>query len=145
MKAGGQSSVEYLMIIALTFAILIPSIYLFFNYARQSSSEIIDAQIFSIGHEKINAAESMYFSGDGSKTVLEFSMPEGVNNITILHKRELVFALETETGRSDAVFFSRVNITSNNCLGSTCALNGIEAEGFHRLRLESVSSGKKVR
>ena len=64
-----QAALEYLLIIAMTFAIIIPTVYLFFTYSRESNIKIIDFQISSIGRNIVNTAESIYYSGENSKTV----------------------------------------------------------------------------
>ena len=143
MLKNAQSALEYLTIIALAFAIIIPIIYLFFSYAKESDIEISDSQINSIGRDIVNTAESIYYSGEHSKTILEFNMPENVNDVKILSNRELVFNLTTEFGDIDVVFFSDVNITSTNC-GDVCSLSSIASKGFHQVKIESIKNGKQV-
>ena len=141
-----QAALEYLMIIALTFAIIIPTVYLFFNYSRESNVEITDSQLNSIGRNIINTAESIYYSGEHSKTILEFNMPDNIDDIQIISGRELVFDVVTEFGNTDIVFFSDVNITSasGSCIGEVCDLSSIASKGFQRLRIESINGGKQV-
>jgi len=144
MLKNAQSSIEYLMIIALTFAVIVPTIYLFFSYARESNIEISDSQINSIGRNIINTAESIYFSGEHSKTILEFNLPENIDDVRILSNRELVFEVISEFGNSDLVFFSNVNITSDSCVDEVCDLSSIESGGFQRLKIESINNGRQV-
>ncbi len=144
MLKTAQSAIEYLMIIAFTFAIIIPTIYLFFSYSRESTAQLSDFQINSIGRNIITTAESIYYSGEHSKTVLEFNMPENVYNMSILGNRELVFGLETGNGRSDLVFFSAVNLTSNNCDSFACYLSPLASRGVNKLKIESINQGKIV-
>ena len=75
MPKNAQSALEYLMIIGLTFGIIIPTVYLFYSYSKESNIQIVDSQINSIGRNIINSAESIYYSGKNSKTILEFNMP----------------------------------------------------------------------
>ncbi|MBS3102913.1 hypothetical protein J4458_05725 [Candidatus Woesearchaeota archaeon] len=139
-----QAALEYLLIIAMTFAIIIPTVYLFFTYSRESNIKIIDFQISSIGRNIVNTAESIYYSGENSKTVLEFNMPEGVNNVLIISNKEVVFNVTTDFGYMDIVFFSDVNITSNSCSGNICSLSPVATQGFQKLRVRSISNGKQV-
>ena len=48
-----QASFEYLAVLALTLVIIVPSIYLFYNYSKQSKEEVTDSQIISIGKQII--------------------------------------------------------------------------------------------
>ena len=58
---------EYLLVVALTFAIIVPTTYLFYNYSKESSQEITDAQVAQLGRSIVDAAESILYSGKGSK------------------------------------------------------------------------------
>src|SRR3989338_4687878 len=131
MPKNAQSALEYLMIIGLTFGIIIPTIYLFYSYTRESNIQIVDSQINSIGRNIVNMAESIYYSGEHSKTIMEFNMPENVNRILIISERELFFDVTTEFGNTDIVFFSDVNITADliYCVNEVCDLSHIASQG----------------
>lgn len=133
------------MIIALTFAIIVPTVYLFFTYARESNIKVLDSQIGNIGRNIVNTAESIYYSGEHSKTILEFNMPENIEDVNILSNRELVFTIITEFGNTDIVFFSDVNIISEDCDGDNCSLSSIASKGFQKVKIESVTDGTQVR
>src|SRR3990167_5412912 len=97
-QVKAQSSLEYLLIVALTFAIIVPTTYLFYNYSRESSQEITDAQITKLGRSIVDSAESIFYSGQGSKTVLELNIPDSVYSALIIDGRELVFNVTTTFG-----------------------------------------------
>jgi len=84
MIIKAQSAIEYLMIIALTLAIIVPTTYLFFRYTSESNVEITYSQINQIGRQILNTAETGYFSGKSSKIILEVNMPEGIDDIYVL-------------------------------------------------------------
>lgn len=132
---------EYLLIIALTFAIIVPTSYLFFSYSKESSQEISDAQITNMGRSIVDSAETIFYSGQGSRTILELSMPEGVNDVLIIDGKELVFNVTAPFGTSEIVFFSRVNMTTSgaSCTLNVCKISGLAQEGFKKLRLESIN------
>lgn len=143
-----QSALEYLMIIAITMGVIVPTTYLFFRYSSQSTAEIIDSQVNQIGRSITETAESVYYSGEGSKIVLDVNMPNGVNDIYILASRELVFQITTQIGQSEEVFFTAVDIpiTSNDasadCIsGVKCQLNEIAGTGLKRIRIQSIDDG----
>src|SRR3989344_1072100 len=105
----GQSSLEYLLIVALTFAIMVPTTYLFYNYSKESSQEISDAQATKIGRNVIDTSEAIFYSGKGSKTVIELSVPDSVRAAQIIDGHEFVINISAPSGDSELVFFSAVN------------------------------------
>ena len=144
MENKSQSSVEYLVIIALTLGIIVPTTYLYFNYGSETNVRIIDAQINQIGRSMIDTAENVYYSGESSKIILQLNMPDNVRNAFIINNRELVLNVTTVLGENEAVFFSAVNITSSSCADSVCSLNDIASVGSQKVKFESVSNGKQV-
>ncbi len=138
--AKGQSSLEYLMIVALTFAIIVPTTYLFYSYSKESGEEIIDAQITKIGKSVVDAAESIFYSGQGSKTVLELNIPDNIDSALIIDGKELVFNMTTNIGVSEIVFFSSVNITtiSSNCNANICSIPELASSGLKKVKLEVI-------
>jgi len=134
-RIKAQSAIEYLMIIALTLGIIVPTSYLFFHYSSESNIQIVDAQLTEIGRTIIDTAESVYFSGTGSKIVLEINMPKSVYDVEILGNKELVFRLFSEisaTGESEVVFFSSIPIAESGDLTS------IAGSGMKKIRIMAV-------
>ncbi len=136
-----QASLEYLLIVALTFAIILPTTYLFFSYSRETTQEITDAQITNVGRSIIDTSETIFYSGQGSRTVLELDIPANVHSAYIIDGRELVFNLTSNVGTSEIVFFSSVNITtlSSNCVVNVCKLPGLSNSGFKKVKIEAIS------
>ena len=135
----GQVSMEYLFIIALTFAILVPTTYLFYNYSKESSQEITDAQITKLGRSIVDASETIFYSGEGSRTVLELNMPDSIFNVLIIDGKELVFNVTTAYGNSEIVFFSNVNLTTSgsNCNANVCWIPELPQQGLKKLKIEA--------
>lgn len=148
MKA--QSALEYLMIIAITLIIIVPTTYLFSTYSRHSAEQIIYSQINDIGINIINNANFIYQSGEYSKIVMDINMPEKINDVYILYNRELVFNIESEFGSNEMVFFSNANIVSDSCtpegcsLCERCDLSDIASSGIKKIKIESINQGKQV-
>jgi hypothetical protein len=140
-KCKAQTSLEYLLVVALTLAIIVPTIYLFYNYSRESSQEIADAQITKIGTGIIDAAKTIFYSGQGSKTTLELNMPDNIQNAVIIDGKELVFNVSTSFGISEIVFFSSVNITTlaTNCTANICYIPGLASSGLKKVKIEAIS------
>lgn len=135
-----QSSLEYLLVVALTFAIIIPTTYLFYSYSRESRIEIADAQIIKLGRGIIDASETIFYSGQGSKTTIEVNVPDNVESAVLIDGRELVFNVTTDFGMSEIVFFSSVNLTANSCSANVCSLPALAASGLKRIKMEAVSA-----
>lgn len=138
-SALGQVSMEYIFIVALTFAILIPSAYLFYNYSKESSQEITDAQITKLGRSIIDSSETIFYSGEGSRTVLELNIPESILDVLIIDGKELVFNITTTFGVSEIVFFSSVNLTTSgsNCNANVCRIPELPQKGLKKLKIEA--------
>lgn len=141
VKGRAQSSLEYLLIVALTFVIIIPTTFLFYNYSRESSQEIIDAQISKIGRSLIDTSESIFYSGLGSKTVLQVNVPDKVTSALIIDGREVVFNVTSDFGVSEIVFFSPVNLTTTatNCVINVCKIPELSSSGVKNVKIESVT------
>lgn len=129
------------MIVALTFAIILPTAFLFYNYSKESSQEIVDAQIAKVGRSIVDTAESIFYSGEGSKTVVELNIPDNVISAVIIDGRELVFNVSTTFGISEIVFFSPVNLstTSENCAINICSIPDLSTSGVKNVKIESVT------
>lgn len=135
-----QSSLEYLLVVALTFAIIVPTTYLFYSYSKESSQEITDAQITKLGRSIVDTAETIFYSGQGSKTTLELNIPANIDSALIIDGRELVFNLTTSFGISEIVFFSFVNITtiSSNCNANVCKIPELSSSGLKKVKIEAI-------
>ena len=140
-QAKSQSSLEYLLVVALTFAIIIPTTYLFYNYSKESSQQITDAQITKLGKSIVDSAETMFYSGQGSKTTLELNVPDNIASAVIIDGREIVFNVTTTFGVSEIVFFSSVNITtSSNCDLNVCSMPQLAQSGTKKVKVEAITS-----
>lgn len=147
-----QSALEYLLIIALVLGIIVPTTYLLFRYTSESNVQIIDSQITRIGRNIIDTAETVYFSGEGSKIILGINMPEGVENIAILRNRELVLNITTVLGETETVFFSSTGIpitsddNSIDCINNgNCDLSNIAGFGLMKVKILSIYNDAKSR
>ncbi|MEK6983463.1 MAG: hypothetical protein AABX33_02735 [Nanoarchaeota archaeon] len=136
-----QSSFEYLLVVALTFAIIVPTSYIFYSYSKDSGQEIADAQITKIGTSIIDAAESAFHFGHGSKITLELNIPKDIAAVAIIDGRELIFNLTSPSGISEIVFFSTVNLTTegSNCDANECKLPELASSGLKKVKVEAIS------
>ena len=145
ITSKAQLSWEYLLIVGLALGVIVPTAYLFFTFSSESNEQILDTQIDKIGRDIIDTAETVYFSGEGSKIVLDVTMPENVVDVYIKANRELVFKTTTELGEVERVFFSSpgVDITSGVCdVDGNCELTDLASAGLNKIKIQSGSDGK---
>lgn len=146
MKA--QSSMEYLMIIGITLMVLVPSVYLFYSYSRQSAEEMIYPQIDSIGKKLVDNVESVYYSGEHSRLEMRISVPQKIIDAYILYNREIVIQIESDLGITENVYFSIVNVSTPSCYAVPndwrCNISSLQTPGNKKLKLESINNGKQV-
>ncbi|MBU1767822.1 MAG: hypothetical protein KJ648_06960, partial [Candidatus Omnitrophica bacterium] len=110
MHKKAQISTEYMFIIGLAMAILIPGSVIFYQYTQTSNEQSIAAQINQIGKTIINNAETIYVVGKNSWTTLQISFPETIVDAYILDSEdELVIEYATQRGVTQAVFFADIN------------------------------------
>jgi len=154
MHKKAQPALEYLMITALVLGIIVPTTYLLFRTTSESNVKILYSQISQIGNNIIDTAETVFFSGEGAKIVLEVNMPKGIANARILANRELVFDIVSELGTTEAVFFSSITIpiisddTAADCINNgNCGLSDLAGEGLKRISIQALdySGTLKVR
>ncbi|MEK6949123.1 MAG: hypothetical protein AABX34_02805 [Nanoarchaeota archaeon] len=144
MEKKSQSAIEYLLIVALALGFIVPTAYIFFKYTAKSNDEIIDSQITQIGNTIIDTAETVFFSGQGAKIILELKVPKNIIDAGIKSNRELIFKVLSEAGERELVFFSPTNIlilsddTSSACTSSgNCDFSDLANEGLKKIKVEA--------
>ena len=120
-----QVSLEYLLIVGLAFAVLIPTSYFFYTYSQSSNEATIRSQINKVGNNFLTTAESSYGLAEGSILTAEATYPRNVKDIYILNKNELIIKYDTGSGVSEAVFFSSIDLAGNYTYtpGNDCELS----------------------
>ncbi len=120
-----QAAMEYLMIAGFVMLIMLPLVYLVYNYTQESGADIVNAQITKLGRDLVNNAESVYYFSSPSKITLDFNMPRGVHNITIQQQldpvtsgckkcTELVFLVQQKEGKAVLTFSTNVEIRTES-------------------------------
>lgn len=107
----GQVSVEYLVIVGIAIGLLIPAVMFFVSYNKSNEASSIASQVNEIGLNSIARAKSTYALGRNARQTFEFVMPEGVQRAYV-EDQEFIIVYETTAGRTEAVFFSSVNLTT---------------------------------
>lgn len=106
-----QISVEYMIIMGFVAVISIPLIIIYYDYTAASNEEIISRQILNIAQKIVDTAESVYYLGEPSQTTIKAYIPSHISEATIEQEKEIVFRMRTQTGITDIVQVSSVNIT----------------------------------
>ncbi|MFP4118501.1 MAG: hypothetical protein ACLFTH_00420 [Candidatus Woesearchaeota archaeon] len=145
-KKKGQSSIEYLFIVAIALLLIVPGTALFYQYSRNSQESLQHSQIFKIGSELVETGEMIYSVGENSWQTVEISFPDAVKSMTV-YSEPGVNELEITYGDaypSDAVFFTDnllLNATGNESECSSGCKIPIRA-GVNRIRVESGTEGE---
>ena len=108
----GQIGVEYMIIVGfVTFAITVLMVFAYF-YSDQIKDRIRMNQVENFGIQIINSAESVFYSGEPSKSTVRYYLPEGVNYINIT-SNYLVIEVTTSNGINRVAYKSRVPLTGS--------------------------------
>lgn len=128
---------EYLFVVVLSMALILPASFLFFDFSRGSEDAVVATQVNRIGKEVVSSAEEMYVLGNNSRVTLDITMPESLDSMVIYGGRELVVSYYSQTGLTQAVFFSDINITNGtaSCDPGPCPID--VGSGSNEVRIES--------
>ena len=139
MKA--QISTEYLIILGIAIAAILPAGYFFYTYSSASNDQAIRAQIENIGNEMLISAQSVYGLAEGSLVSLDVKNPKEIKDITILNKNEVVITYELSTGIAESVLFSNIDLSGNVTLNY---LDFAPPQADSRLSKRPINPGKSV-
>ena len=92
---NAQVSMEFLMVVAITFMFTIPLIVLFIKESQSAGEQVSMSQVSQIARRIVGAAESVYAYGEPTSTVLKVYMPPGVNSSSI-SGNEIVFMVNIQ-------------------------------------------------
>ncbi|MBI5804052.1 hypothetical protein HY450_02305 [Candidatus Pacearchaeota archaeon] len=105
----GQISIEYLIIISFVVFLVLSIIGVALYYSAGIKDAVRFNQLERLSSKIITSAESVFYSGEPSKVVINGYLPEGVREINISN-REIAFTLTTNTGVSKISYSSSVEI-----------------------------------
>lgn len=108
----GQISTEYLIVISFVVFLVLTTLGIAFFYSAEIRDAIKFNQIESFSQKIISLSESIYYSGEPSKTVATAYLPEGVNSIDISGK-SITFTVSSSSGLNVLTFASNVELTGN--------------------------------
>ncbi len=104
-----QISFEYMAIVALALAILIPLSFFVFNHSEtQTRSKQAEIAVNSL----TTAADSLYAQGRGAKTTLQIFLPDGYDyQKSFISNRTISIKVNTANGAFDVVGKTRGNVS----------------------------------
>lgn len=136
-----QVSLEYLVILGLTITIILGAVYVFFDYVRDSSQEVVSSRINSLGTNILQVSESIYGIGNGTWIELDIQYPNEIIEAYTSREGnigELVFVIESQSSLSESVFFSDVIIVGAGAdLGGGKTSLGRVQPGKAKIKIES--------
>jgi len=108
-----QYSLETLFVISISSVLLLPAIYLFYDFVVESTEGIVENQISRIGNSFVENANLVYNYGNEARIVADFNFPENILNMSLEQNRSLVFVIQTNNGKEDHLYSFGINVTAD--------------------------------
>jgi len=134
VNSGGQSSLEYMIMLALALAvftiILVASTQLITGSSSQISVEAAQRGVFEIKE----AADFVYVHGHPSKLRIKVYVPPNVkeSGIELENNKTVYISLDSPPNQTDVYAVTRGNITGN--------LSAMWREGYYIIDVESIDN-----
>ena len=143
-KTKGQASLEYMIVVGVSLAVLLPTIYLFMNYSTTSQASIDISRLNTIGNRIISNAEKIYYLGPPSKITIEETFPSNIEEMYLIWRpgaptptSELVIRIRTANGATEKVFLSDLQLVKPGTPVTANSINNFTVTG------SKISSGSK--
>ena len=105
----GQISTEYLILISFVTFVVLAALGVAFFYAGGIRDSLRSSQIESFSDKLNSLAESVYYSGEPSTTMMKGYLPSGIEGIVISGK-DIIFNVTYEGGVSVTAYSANVNL-----------------------------------
>jgi hypothetical protein len=112
MNKKAQIGMEYMTLVVFIMAIILPLLMLHHSQYEGTNEQIRGNQADQIARKVIDAAESVYYLGEPSKTTVKVYVPQMIENITISNQ-EIVFSMRTRLGIDQVVRYSPIQINGS--------------------------------
>ncbi len=119
MHSKAQFAVEYLLVTGFLFMLLLPSLYILYNYSQQSQEQLSLARANEVGNAIVANAEKVYYYGKGSKLTINVAMPTLVDEFYYRCIGEKPCEIVFKIKESELGFTTTVPLTS----ASSCDSN----------------------
>jgi len=120
-KKKSQSATEYLMVVGLMTAILVPIVYLNFAKTVEVKEDVLIAETDRIGKAMVSAVWDVYYAPSFAKRTMEVHLPEFVNRI-YAEPQGIVIDMTTSSGPN--VLYYDTNIPVIISINSSGGIDG---------------------
>ncbi len=103
---------EYLITVGFVTFIVISVILVAYLYTGVLKNKIKENQVNAFANKVVATAESVFYSGEPSKTTLEVYLPSGVNTISIAND-SMIINISTGATQMVRAYYSNVNMTGS--------------------------------
>lgn len=124
-----QASMEYMTIVGFVFILLIPLLFIYYDYRSDTRDAISGNHAYKVAKSVADNAETIFYLGKPSRTILKLNFPPQITNISI-KDYEIVLTMSTTNGEDHIVVPTTVNVSGTL---------GIQ-EGIHHVAIESKGS-----
>mgnify|MGYP001577138362 CR=1 FL=1 len=128
-----QVSMEFLIVIGITFLFTIPLIILFTKESQSAGEQVALAQVSQIARRVVGSAESVYAFGEPTAVVLKVYMPPGVKSASI-SSNELIFTVAVDGNPVEVYEIASMNLTGNISVNP----------GIHNIRVTAIGTGVNI-
>lgn len=130
----GQVSVEFITIFGFVFLMTIPLIIIFFDQTGYIEDGVAQNQLRSIAIKITDKAETVYYSGEPTKTTIKAEFPPRIVSITIL-PRQIQFIYRSRKNIENPITFtSLVNMTGSLSIDP----------GRHTIQIQATGDGVSI-
>lgn len=126
----GQISTEYMVIIGLALAFIIPVTLAYVRYSQEGTDTVINSKIDRITDDLNMAINTVYSYGEESETTLLMKLPNGVQEISFSGK-EIVFKVRFSGDRINEI----VKVTGADM--ANCLIKNPSA-GTHKIVIKKI-------
>jgi len=130
---SGQVSLEFAIIMGFVTLLIIPLISVFYYQVKETNDRVIIEQSYKVAKEIVDEAESVYYMGEPSKSMIKAYIPKHVQSIEI-SGRSVLFRIKISNSTSDVEAVSRVNLSGS--------INS--AEGLRYIRLQATGDRVEI-
>jgi uncharacterized protein (UPF0333 family) len=103
---------EYLLVVAFSFALLAAIAFVALTASSSFGSEVSASQVQKIGNQIVDAADAVYYSGPPAKKTLTLYFPQMIKNVTLSGKN-VIFTMQGDGGDYDYSVSSASNLTGD--------------------------------
>lgn len=130
MVKRGQISFEYLIVMGFVSFVLISIIGIAFFYTYSFESRARMDKAFNLGNDMIYNIESVFYSGEPSKVVVNLYVPEGFKEMKFVNN-SLYLSVTTQSGLNTISFSSKVPIHDSVLSSVKSGVNKFEIKVYN--------------